>query len=126
MDAAGFVGVIGGLAGMAALAIEGYGLWNKRKPRLKIFAPYSFTGDADKEKMLFVLVRIANTSERAAHLYLETTTAEILYKGRWYPVGVVSFAKDVKLNFDLPENIQYHAGVKSFEFSTSSILQLSR
>lgn len=118
MDIADLIGIVGGIAGLVALGIEGYNLWKKRSPQLKIFAPYSFTGDnaGTGERMLFVLIRIANSSERVAHLYLETTSAEILYRNRWYPVGVVSFAKDAQMNFDLPENVQVHAGIKSFKF----------
>jgi hypothetical protein len=117
MGVADTIGLIGGLAGLLALGIEGYGLWKRRQPQLTLFTPYFITGDTeDKRRVLFVLVRISNSSERVANLYLETTSAEILFKGRWYPVTIPSFPKDAPMNFDLDNEVQWHAGLKSFEF----------
>ena len=118
MGTSNWVGILGGLAGLLALAIEGYGYWKKRKPQLALFVPYHFTGDEaqSKQRILFALVRISNASERAAHLYLETLRAEVLFKGRWYQMSVPSFAPKANMEFDLPEPIQHHAGVKYFQF----------
>jgi hypothetical protein len=118
MAIADWVGILGGVAGLLALGIEGYDHWKKRKPQLTLFIPYHFTGDEaqSKQRMLFALARISNTSERTAHLYLETLRAEVLFKGRWYQMSVPSFAPEANLQFDLPEPIQHHAGVKYFKF----------
>ncbi|MFT6901113.1 MAG: hypothetical protein ACJAXS_001301, partial [Colwellia sp.] len=34
MQPSDFIGVIGGVAGFVALAVQGYALWQKRKPEL--------------------------------------------------------------------------------------------
>jgi hypothetical protein len=118
MNVSDWVGVLGGLAGLLALGVEGYALWLKRRPELILFVPYHFTGDhaQSKQRMLFALIRISNTSERVAHLYLETLRAEVLFKGCWYPMSVVSFSPKSNMEFDLPEPIQHHAGIKYFNF----------
>jgi hypothetical protein len=118
MSPADWIGVIGGAAGLVALAVQGYVLWLKRKPALILFVPYHFTGDEpnSKHRLLFALVRISNTSERPAHLYLETLRAEVLFKGRWYQMSVPSFAPQATMQFDLPEPVQYYAGIKYFKF----------
>lgn len=118
MEPADVIGVIGGLAGFAALAIQGYTTWQKRKPDLKLFVPYNFSGDNAQsgQRMKFCLVRISNLSERPAYCYFETLKAEVLYKNRWHPVEVPSFPEDAKMSFDLPEAIQFHAGVKQIPF----------
>lgn len=112
------IGLLGGIAGLFALGIEGYTMWQKRKPQLSLFTPFSFTGyhQESSQHTIFVLVRIANSSDRVAHLYLETLRAEILFKDRWYPVSVPSFRKDANMSFDLHEDVQHHAGIKSFQF----------
>jgi hypothetical protein len=117
MSPADWVGVIGGIAGFAALAVQGYALWLKRRPALNLFVPYHFTGDEpnSKQRVLFALVRISNTSERPAHLYLETLRAEVLFKGRWYQMSVLSFAPHADMHFDLPEPVQHYAGLKYFK-----------
>jgi hypothetical protein len=117
MSPADWVGVIGGISGFAALAVQGYTLWLKRRPALNLFVPYHFsTSDLNsKQRVLFALVRISNTSERPAYLYLETLRAEVLFKGRWYQMCVRNFPPQAPLQFDLPERIQHHAGVKYFK-----------
>jgi hypothetical protein len=62
--------------------------------------------------VLFVLVRISNTSERPAYLYLDTLHADALFSGEWHNVQVVSFPKDVLVNTDLPEVARLHAGIE--------------
>lgn len=117
MNLSDTIGIVGGLAGLLALGIEAYSLWKRRSPNLTMFTPYYFSGEApDNKRILFVLVRISNSSERIANLYLETATAEILYKGRWYPVIIPNFAKGISVDFDLPEAFKHHAGIGSFDF----------
>ena len=118
MDASAWIGLVGGISGLLALVIQGYYLWLKRKPSLSLFAPYHFQGDhaESKQRMLFTLIRVSNTSERAAHLYLETLRAEVLFKGRWYQMSVISFVPSADMKFDLPEPIQHAAGIKYFKF----------
>jgi hypothetical protein len=113
-----FIGVVGGVAGFIALAVQGYALWQKRKPELKLFVPYNFSGDlaGSGSRVKFCLVRISNLSERPAYVYFETLKAEILYKNRWHPVEVPSFADNTKMEFDLPDDVQFHTGVKQFPF----------
>lgn len=112
------IGIIGGLAGFVALAIQGYLMWQKRKPDLKLFVPYHFSGDISEsgQRMMFCLVRISNLSERPAYVYFETLKAEVLYRNRWHPVEIPSFADGANVNFDLHEDIQFHAGVKQIPF----------
>jgi len=118
MQAADVIGMIGGFAGLAALAVQAYLLWQKRKPDLKLFVPYHFSGDHAEsgQRMMFCLVRISNLSERSAYIYFETLKAEVLYRGRWHPVDVPSFPESASMQFDLPENVQFHAGVKQIPF----------
>ena len=108
MSNADLIGILGGVAGLVALLVQGYTLWQKRKPALVLFVPYHFTGDEaqSNQRILFALIRLANTSERPAHLYLETLRAEVRYKGRWYQMSVPSFAPQAQMQFDLPEHIQ--------------------
>ena len=118
MQPADVIGIIGGIAGFTALAVQGYLMWQKRKPDLKLFVPYNFSGDhaGSGQRMMFCLVRISNLSERPAYLYLETLKAEVLYKNRWHPVEVPSFSEQVNMSFDLPEQVQFHTGVKQIPF----------
>lgn len=118
MNIADFVGIIGGIAGLGALSIEGVSIWRRRKPKLTLFAPYNFTGNNSENnaRLLFVLIRISNSSERIANLFLETTRAEVLYRGVWYPVAVPSFQKNTEIRFDIPDEIQHIAGIKNFQF----------
>lgn len=113
----GLIGLIGGLAGLIALIIQGVQLWKRRYPRLKLFVPYHFTGSAshNQQRVLFCLVRISNLSERPAFIYLETLRAEVLFKGRWYQMSVISFPKDKPLETDFPEHILYEAGLKDVQ-----------
>ena len=118
MSGADLIGLVGGLAGVLALLIEGYNHWKKRNPNFVLFAPYHFTGtDATtRQRMLFVLVRVANTSERVAHLYLETLRAEVFYEKRWYPMSVINIPENAPVAVDLPVHIQQHAGVNQIKF----------
>ncbi|MCC5879712.1 MAG: hypothetical protein JJU03_07450 [Idiomarina sp.] len=118
MQLADLLGIIGGLAGLLALAVQGYLIWQKRKPDLKLFVPYNFSGDHTEsgQRMMFCLVRISNLSERPAYVYFETLKAEVLYKNRWHPVEVPSFSQQANMDFDLPEAVQFHTGVKQIPF----------
>lgn len=116
MEIADFIGVVGGLAGMGALCIEGVSLWRKRIPRLTMFIPYHGGGqNTAGQEVMFLLVRISNSSERIAHMYLETLSAELLHKRKWHQAIVPSYRKDVTLSFDLDLEIQHQSGIRSFE-----------
>lgn len=108
------IALIGGLAGLIALVVQGFQLYMKRSPSLKLFVPYHFTGSAshNNQRLLFCLTRISNLSERAAFIYLETLRAEVLFKGRWYQMSVWSIPKGKNLETDIPEHIQHEAGIK--------------
>jgi len=111
------IAVIGGLAGFTAFIIQVIQLWKNRSPSLRLFIPYHFTGSAshNNQRVLFCLIRISNLSERPAFIYLETLRAEILFKERWYQMSVISFPKDQQLQTDLPENVQYEAGLRDIK-----------
>lgn len=118
MQPADVIGIIGGIAGFTALAVQAYLMWQKRKPDLKLFVPYNFSGDHAEsgQRMMFCLVRIPNLSERPAYVYFETLKAEVLFRNRWHPVEVPSFAEQANMSFDLPEPVQFHTGVKQIPF----------
>lgn len=111
------IAVIGGLAGFTAFVIQGIQLWKNRSPSLRLFIPYHFTGSASEnnQRFLFCLVRISNLSERPAFIYLETLRAEVLFKGRWYQMSVISFPKDKQLETDFPDHLIYYSGLKDVQ-----------
>jgi hypothetical protein len=118
MQPVDLIGILGGLAGLVALIVQGYILWQKRKPDLRLFVPYHFSADRPDSdgRLLFCLIRISNLSERPAFIYFETVKAEILYRKCWHTASVPNFPEDSKFTFDLPEQTQHHAGVKQFKF----------
>jgi hypothetical protein len=120
MDVTFWTGVlgIGGIAGIAALGFQSYDLWSRRVPNLKLFVPYNFKGthSESKDRFIFALVRISNSSYREAFIYLETLRAEVLFKKRWYQMSVPSFPANHGAQFDLPEEVQHYAGVKYISF----------
>lgn len=109
--------LLGALSGVLALVINGYNYWIKRRPRLRLFVSYHFTGNTGntgtpQRLVLFALVRIGNTSERPAHLYLETMRAKILFEECWYPAEIMACETDT-LCTDFSDVEQRHIGLKS-------------
>ncbi len=111
-DIANWVGLIGGISGLVALGLQLYELQKNRKPQLKLFIPYHFTGTQHETKYrtLFLLLRISNSTNADAFLYLETLRVELLYKGIWYQVTTLDIGEEIQTDF--PEVIQHLSGVK--------------
>jgi hypothetical protein len=73
------LGILGGLLSLRDR-------WQNRKPHLQLFAPYLFWGTdvANKRRFLFLYLRIANSSQKNAYLYLETMSVMLKINGIWY------------------------------------------
>lgn len=99
-------GVIGAVAGLLALRDR----WKHRRPRLKLFAPYQYTGEdaASKRKCLNLLCRFSNSSQAVAFVYPETMTVQLEKAGKWYPVQQVYFPRghSAKTDFSKGERVR--------------------
>ena len=129
MDLANWTGFLGGVAGLAALVMQGYDVWKRRRPVLRLWVPFCFVGThaSSKQRVLFALIRISNTSERPAYLYLETLRAHVYLTGGWHEVGVLAFPGDTLVNTDLPETARLHAGIeyiKAFSRFDNAVVSL--
>jgi hypothetical protein len=116
MTTSDLIGILGGVAGILALVNQGYTMWQNRLPKLVMFIPFAIIGDQAKERHLILLVRLANTSERPANMYLETLHSEVFSDGQWHHAPIVIFAANAKISFDLPPEIQRQSGVKDIKF----------
>jgi len=112
MSAADWIGIVGGITGLIALALQTHVMWLKRRPKFKLYLPYRYSGAIQNTRVLFILMRLSNLSERNAHIYFETLTAEALYKGRWYQMQVeLSSTPSEQIIIDLPDSVKNYAGV---------------
>lgn len=116
MTNADLIGILGGLAGVLALVIQGYTMWRNRLPKLVMFVSNVITGELNNQRHLILMIRIANTSERPAYMYLETLYAEVLFNGRWHHAPTLIFPPGAKLHFDLSAEHQQQSGVKEIKF----------
>ncbi len=115
-DLSFWTGIIGGIAGLMAL----YDRWCDRKPQLRIFAPYNFTGiDAQTENpVLSIFLRISNSSRASAFLYLETMSVELFYDGSWVRTKRLDPKPGALASTDLPEEQQVAFGITEAPFLT--------
>lgn len=86
------IGFLGAIIALTNGLYTIYAVVKNRKPELKAFIPYNFTGyaDADKPKpILGLLVRIANERRNSAYLYLETMSIDIKYNNTWHTTEIL-------------------------------------
>jgi hypothetical protein len=112
---ADIIGILGGVTGLVALAVQGYTMWQNRRPKLVMFISNVLIGYLNKQPNLIVLIRLANTSTRPAFMYLDTLYAEVLCNGRWHPAPALIFPPGAKMNFDLPAESQQRSGVHAIK-----------
>ena len=111
------VGLIGGLIGVIA------GIWalldryNNRNPKIKVFAPFQWTGNFNSETILFVFFRFSNLSQTPTYLFLETLKIEIYNDKlkKWLPIQSVSLESN-KPQTDFPTALKIRYGIDKAKF----------
>ena len=109
-----WIGTIGGGLGIASIMLHLVGWWINRKPRLRLFAPYQWSGvdTGLKKRIANIVVRVSNNSRAAAFLYLETMSAELRYAGRWVKARRLEPPASVKrVKTDFPEGLRQRFGL---------------
>lgn len=113
------VGFVGGIVGIIA------GLWalldryKNRHPRIKVFAPYQWTGNdsVTGKHILSVFFRISNISQTPTYLYLETLKAEIYYTElqKWESIQTIKLLTD-KIATDFSEGMIKQFGINKAKY----------
>lgn len=105
------VGVIGGI----------WSLWDRiinRKPILKLFTPYYFSckDGVSMQPVLMILVRISNSSQKSAFLYLETMSIEVMSNGKWYKTKRLNTEQTTPLKTDFSEAEKVRFGINDVKY----------
>ena len=109
------IGVILGLIGIAGGYLTLIDKWKNRKPKLNLFVPYNWSGvdTGANKRFLNLYLRISNSSNKSAFLYLETLYVEVKINGKWFPTEF--FEVELK-GTDFPEAEKERFGIGKVEF----------
>lgn len=112
------VGIIAGLVGVVGGWITLYDKWRNRKPKLSLWVPYNWTGEdiGAQKRFLALYLRISNTSNKEAYLYLETMSVSLKIKNNWYRVYLSDLPYEGIKETDFPERELRHFGIGKVKF----------